>query len=432
MSLFLKNANYLDWQTLKCTNGHIKVNHGLNEGIEFIDEIPPINNDDEIIDLKGKLVTHAFACGHHHIYSGLARGMPFVGSAPNNFLEILQKIWWKLDRKLDLDMIKACAYATAMQSAKAGVSFVIDHHSSPFHIDGALETIAKAFDEVGVGHLLCIEHSDRDGEETRDKNIHATIDYLNKCKDSNNPTYQGMVGMHASFTVGDELLQRSIEIANDFDCGIHLHVAEDLMDESATKQRHGMRVIERLREFGGLNSKKSIFAHCLHLDEKERSYLCGKDKPFIAVNTDSNLNNRVGIFSGKGLDESQIMMGTDGMYSDMILSCKNHFYATHMLENTDMMQVYNRLRNVNRYLQSSWKGDGENNLVIFDYDAPTPVTGDNFLGHLFFGLQSAHVQSVISRGEIIVKDRAIVKVDESEVLKFTHAQAERLWAELVK
>ena len=84
MAIYLKNVTFIDWQTLEFKNSNIKVNSGINSGYEFINEIPD-NLNEEIIDCTGKFVTKSFVCGHHHIYSALARGMGSPKKNPENF-----------------------------------------------------------------------------------------------------------------------------------------------------------------------------------------------------------------------------------------------------------------------------------------------------------------------------------------------------------
>ena len=162
--IHLKNGTYIDWRNLKFSQGDLFVEEG-NGGRVFqppdIKEHQPVKT----IDCTGMLITRSFANGHHHVYSALARGMPAPRKTPLNFQEILRYIWWNIDKALDLEMIRASALVTAIQCAKNGVTFVIDHHASPFAVEGSLEIIAEAFDEVGVGHLLCYEISDRDGKD---------------------------------------------------------------------------------------------------------------------------------------------------------------------------------------------------------------------------------------------------------------------------
>jgi len=420
MSLFLKNATYIDWKTLEFKKTNLLVEDGINRKIQFVNNISNINVG-ETIDCAGKLVTKSFAVGHHHVYSALARGMGAPKKNPENFYEILKYIWWTLDKALDKEMIEASALTTAMACAKTGSTFVIDHHASPNFITGSLDIIAKAFDKVGVNHLLCYEITDRDGIEKAEEGLAETESYLK--------TNQGLVGLHASFTVNDEIMRRAVNLMEKFNSGIHIHVAEDLYDQRHCHDNYGKRVIQRLNDFGVLNSSKTILGHCLHIDDNERKIL--KDsKAFVVQNMESNLNNKVGYFNAKDLG-SKIMLGTDGMHSDMLQSAKAAFFVGQGFDNISFVTAYERFRKVHDYIAlNNFEGDGENNLVVLDYDSPTIINQDNFLGHFIFGINSNHVNDVISNGKVIVRNRKIQQVNESEILEFSKEQSLRLWEKM--
>jgi cytosine/adenosine deaminase-related metal-dependent hydrolase len=318
-------------------------------------------------------------------------------------------------------MIEASALFTAMECAKNGVTYAIDHHASPFAIDGSLETIANAFDKVGVSHLLCYEISDRDGEKIANNGLAETDAYLSK--------NQGLVGLHASFTVGDKTMKQASDLVNKYNSGAHIHVAEDKFDQDECKRNHGIGVIVRLKNFGFLDMPKTILAHCIHISDKERELL--KDsKCHIVQNAESNLNNAVGFFSSKGLGEN-IMLGTDGMHSNMIRSAQASYFNGIGIENNGPADIYNRLRNVHHYINNNdFNGDGENNLLVLDYPSPTELNQQNFLSHFFYGFESKYIQHVISDGKLIVKDQKIQTVDEEEILIFAKEQANRLWSKL--
>ncbi len=420
MSILLKNATFINWETLEFTNTNIIVYEGIDKGIEFksTPELPENKVFDQVVDCSGKYVTKSFGVGHHHVYSALAKGMPPPKKNPGNFLEILQYVWWTLDKCLDKDTIEASALASAIACAKAGSTFVIDHHASPNYIKGSLEVIAKAFDKVGVSHLLCYEVTDRDGLDKAAAGLEETHSYLKN--------HQGLVGLHASFTVSDDSLEKAAKMAKEYDSGIHIHVAEGIYDQEQAINNYGKRVVERLKDFDLLQSK-SILVHGLHLDDNERK-LTSNSNCWVAQNMESNLNNNVGYFNGAGLGNN-IMLGTDGMHSDMLQSAKAAFFVGQRYDNVDFPGIYERFRNIHRYVQqNNFRGDGENNLVILDYDAPTPFNKENFLGHFVFGLNSNHINSVISNGKLVVKDKKLQSINEDEVLAFTKEQAKRLWS----
>jgi len=415
--ILLKYGTYIDWQSLQFRQTDILVEEGPGGKIRLgKDWKEPA--DAQTIDCSGKFITKSFANAHHHAYSALATGMNPPEKKPGNFLEILQFIWWKLDKTLDPEIIRSSALATAIACARNGVTFVIDHHASPMAIDGSLELTADAFDQVGVGHLLCYEISDRDGRDKAREGLEETARYLAK--------RQGLVGLHASFTVGDDILLKAVDLALKTNSGIHIHAAEDKHDQEDCLKRYGKRVINRLSYAGVLQFPKTILAHCLHLNDKERS-LVRESPVWIAENMESNLNNAVGFFNSGGLG-SKIMIGTDGLHSDMLQSARAAYFAGRHWDGTDQAESYRRLRNVHHYLQNNgFNGDGENNLVVLDYPTPTPLNSGNFLGHFLFGIESKHTIHVISNGKLIVRDRKILTVSEDEILAEAKIQAERLW-----
>ena len=330
MSLYLRNATWIDPETFKATTTTIKVEEGPSGGMA-LDAHAPVEcpPEDTVLDCTGRLVTPSFGCGHHHIYSALARGMPPAPKAPANFLEVLEYVWWRMDKKLDHDMIEASALVTGLYCAKNGVTFVIDHHASPFHLDGSLETIAKALDRVGLGHLLDLP--------------------------------------------------------------------------------------------------LSILGHCGHLDAEERDII--RTSPcWVVQNTESNLNNNVGL--GRYNDFPRVMLGTDGMHSDMIRRAQSSYFISGLAEGgMSPLAAYQRLRAVHAHIQGhNAPGGGANNLVILNYDSPTPLTQDNFPGHFCYAFDARNVESVISQGRLIVDHGRLAGMDEADILAYANEQARRLWA----
>ncbi len=416
--LCLTNARFIDPDTLDIRTGHLAVTQGPQGSAAFVDAIPP---DAETIDCTGKLVTRALAVGHHHIYSALARGMPPPAAPPTNFVEILQRIWWNLDKALDADMIRASALAAAVDAAKSGVTFIIDHHASPNAAAGSLHTIAHALESVGLDHLLCYELSDRDGPESRDAGLRETAEYLQ--------SRPGLVGLHASFTVSDELLDKAMHLAHEHNTGIHVHVAEAQSDQQHCLQHHGLRCVHRFAQAGALDLPQTILAHCIHLDESERRRL-GDANAWVSHQPESNLNNAVGIADATGF-EHRVFLGTDGMNGDPLAAARAEYLACQSADAPSPLVVYRRLRRVHEYLAANnIPGDAPNNLVILDYDPPTPITPDNWPAHVVYALNRSHIDTVISNGRVIVRDRRCTLVDEAEIAAHAREQAARLWSKL--
>ena len=416
--LFLSDATFLDWKSLRLRRGHLEVDEGPGGSLRFVTRVP---RGAKTLDCSGRLVTKSFVIAHHHLYSALACGMPAPARAPRDFPDMLGLVWWKLDRALDADMVRACAQAGGIAAAKAGTTFIIDHHSSPSAVAGSLDIIASALDEIGLSHLLCVELSDRDGRIKCEAAYVETDRYLRR--------RQGLVGLHASFTVGDELLTKAVALAAKHRTGVHIHAAEALDDERDCVSKHGLRVAQRLARGGVLASPKTLLAHGLHLNAKERA-LFRASPAWLVQNEESNQNNAVGGFDPKGLGD-RLLLGTDGMHGDMLASTRSAYLAAQSRGGMSPLAAYRRLRRAHDYLSDNgFSGDGENNLVVLDYTPPTPVTNANLAGHFLYGLNSSHVESVVSGGRLIVKNRRMTLVDEDAVLARARRQAERLWRKL--
>ena len=136
----------------------------------------------EFIDAKGMVIMPAFINAHSHIYSGLARGLSIKGHNPTNFFEVLDGMWWNIDRHLTLEDTRRSAYTTYIDSIKTGCTTVFDHHASYCEIEGSLFAIEEVAKELGVRTCLCYEVSDRDGEAKCDAAIQENADFIAHCE----------------------------------------------------------------------------------------------------------------------------------------------------------------------------------------------------------------------------------------------------------
>src|SRR6266550_4560956 len=119
--------------------------------------------DAQYVDANGGLIMPGFLCTHTHFYGAFARGMAIPGEPPRNFLEILERLWWRLDKLLTLGDTRASAEVFMVDAIRHGTTCVVDHHASPNAIDGSLDIIADAVERAGIRACLAYEVSDRDG-----------------------------------------------------------------------------------------------------------------------------------------------------------------------------------------------------------------------------------------------------------------------------
>ena len=386
------------------------------------------------IDCSGCLVIPGNVCAHTHVYSALARGMPYSLQAPHNFVEILQRVWWRLDRALDEDSVRASAMVGAMEALLAGTTTLVDHHASPNAIDGSLDVIAEAFRSLGLRSVLCYEVSDRDGPERARAGVEENRRFL---QGAHGPLARGMVGAHASFTLSDETLAACVDVARSAGAGLHVHAAEDGADERDARSRFGKSVAARLRDAGALTAG-TLLAHCVHLDGDECT-LVRDAGATVAHNARSNMNNGVGRTPLAAL--GAVAVGTDGIGADMFEESRIGFFR--LREDTldapydwPLAHLAEGARAAGRIFDEPALGRIESgapaDLVVLDYQAPAPLTGANLAGHWVFGLGSRAVRDVIVAGDAVVRDRRLTKVDQRELSIRAEAEAKRMWERLEK
>ncbi|MEK6769466.1 MAG: amidohydrolase family protein [Gemmatimonadota bacterium] len=255
----------------------------------------------------------SFVNAHTHIYSGLAPlGMPAPARAPETFVQILERVWWRLDRAIDERSLRASARLYVAEALQHGTSALVDHHESPGFIDGSLDVLADVCQELGMRALLCFGATERNGgrEEAR----RGLAECRRFIRDNDRPLVRGVVGLHASFTVSDETVLEAAELCRELGTVTHVHMAEDRADVKDAQARGYAGPLERLHELGALPAG-SILAHGVHLGPDEVRE-AAKSGCWIVQNPRSNRGNRVG-YPGALRESARVALGTDGYVSDM-------------------------------------------------------------------------------------------------------------------
>ena len=388
------------------------------------------------IDARACVVIPGNVCAHTHLYSALARGMPYELEPPRDFIEILRRVWWRLDRGLDEGSIRASALVGGMEALLAGTTTLVDHHASPNAIDGSLDVIAESLAAVGIRSVLAYEVSDRDGPERAAAGVHENLRFAASAADGAMPLARSMIGAHASFTLSGPTLAACVEAAGATGTGLHIHVAEDASDEVDCRARFGISVIERLVRARALD-ERSLLAHGVHLDEREADAARAAGAT-IVYNARSNMNNGVGRAPLARLG-SRVALGTDGIVADMFEESRTAYLrAREDGAASDPRWVLARLaesaraagRAFGEPLLGRIEAGAPADLVVLDHATPTPLDADTFPGHWVFGLSARNVRDVIVAGETAVRDRRLRFVGEDWLSDAARVHASRLWNRL--
>ncbi len=382
------------------------------------------------LNAGGRVLTLPLVNFHDHIYSRLAKGLPLKGKF-DSFQNILHNLWWKLDQALDEEMIIACAGIAALDSIRNGVTYIFDHHSSQKEIAGSLEIIKKVFIDFDLRGVLCFETTDSNGGNEALSALNENVIFF---KNQQTDDFRGMLGLHASFTLSDELLAEARKILARDNIGIHIHLAEDESDTRLSIEYTGLSPVRRLTKYKLLNSK-SILVHGVHLSSKDFIKISSSEAA-LAFCPDSNLNNSVGIPEFGAIPKSiPFLLGTDGMHSNIARSMKQIFLLMRGQENsfdksTEIVKkiYFDQIGFVKKYFAdfpSLAEGDRAD-MILWDYVPPTPLSMENFWSHYVYGILESPVRTVLQEGNFLMKDFELTDVNENKLLSNIYLQGERL------
>ncbi len=395
----------------------------------------------EYFDCRGKLIMPGFICVHTHTYGTFTRGMALSGEAPADFPQVLERLWWRFDRALSLEDIYYSALITFIACLKNGTTTVLDHHASPNAISASLEQIGRAARETGIRANLCYEVSDRDGAAKMQAGLEENVSFIRQCREVGSAELTATFGMHASFTIGPETMENCARAAHDQDTGIHIHVAESREDAIHCREKYGIGVVERLDRYN-LLGPKTLAAHCVHISEEEM-VLLARSGTNVAHNPQSNMNNAVGCAPVlRMLDKGvKLGLGSDGMTTDMIEGMKTaHILHKHCQEDprvgwaeVPLMQFGNNPQIMGGYfpvkLGELAPGTAAD-LIVVDYDPPTPLTAENYYGHLVFGMTGRMVETTLVAGKILMRNRSLTTINEENINSLARELAAKLWKRL--
>jgi putative selenium metabolism protein SsnA len=443
--------------------GAVAVADGLIVDVGATRDLQAKHKGAEFLDAVGAVIMPGLINIHAHGYGAFARGLAIPGEAPRTFLQILQGLWWKLDRALTLEDVYVCAALGFVDGLRNGTTSVFDHHASPKAIAGSLDEEARAAGEVGVRTCLCYEVSDRDGPGPAAEGIEENVRFIRSLRtrepvgrvggagrtgdaghtsDAAQPgrpgRLAGCMGLHASLTLSDATIGRAVEEAGKLGVGCHLHVAEGPEDGADSVARYGKSVVQRLADLGVLGPR-SIAAHCVHVDQEDIDLLA-RTRTIVAHNAQSNMSNAVGVapalaMVGEGV---RVGLGTDGFTTDLFEAAAGT-NIVHKLaardpsvgwEEGQRMALGTNAEVATEFfggrLGALAPGYGAD-LIVVDYDPYTAMNEGNFWGHMLFGMRGGQVRHAVVDGRVVMHDRQVLGLDETRLRARARTLSKKVW-----
>jgi putative selenium metabolism protein SsnA len=395
----------------------------------------------ERLDAGGQYVMPGNICAHTHFYGAFARGLGIPGPAPKDFPEILQKLWWPLDKSLTYDDVRASALVMLVDAIRHGTTTLIDHHASPNAIPGSLDVIAEAVEQAGVRAVLCYEVTDRDGPERARAGIDENLRFINRQSQITDPQSRiaATFGLHASLTLSEATLDACRQAAPD-GVGFHIHVAEHEVDEYDSLAKSGLRIVDRLQRHGILGPR-TIVAHAVHVDAREVNLLA-ETGTWVTHQPRSNMNNGVGVSQVESLMRAgvKVCLGTDGFSSTMWEEWKTAYLLQKVwnrdprrMSGVDVAQlgVYNNAALAGMFFPDARLGvlspGAHADLIFVDYHPFTPLTAGNLPWHIVFGFHESMVTATIVGGKVLMRDRHLQTLDEENIAAQARELAPAVW-----
>jgi putative selenium metabolism protein SsnA len=391
-------------------------------------------------DAAGQLVLPASICAHTHFYGAFARGMAVPGDPPANFTQILDRLWWRLDKALTLEDVRYSALVCLIDAIRHGTSTLIDHHASPNAIPGSLDVIAEAVQEAGLRTCLCYEVTDRDGASRARAGIAENVRFAKALRSEPKAQIATSFGLHASLTLSDRTLADCVAAGASLDLGFHVHVAEAVADQEDSLRKCGQRVVRRLYDAGVLGPR-TLAVHCVHVDESEIALLA-ETGAWVTHQPRSNMNNGVGVAPVEAMLRAgvNVGLGNDGFSNQMFAEMKAA-YLVHKLAQRDprampgdtvMRLAYaNNARLARVFWPETELGvlceGAAADLVFLDYHPTTPLTAGNLPWHLIFGVEASAVTATVCAGRVLMRDRRLLGLDEEAITTRARELAAQVW-----
>lgn len=372
----------------------------------------PKTVDIEVYDTLGCIIFPGLINLQHHFYKSFALGLPFYNPNSRNAAQ-LENFWWKYDQCLDDEMVQLATLVSVLNSIKTGGTTLFDMHSSPLAISKILKSIASTVSRSGIQAALSYEISERNGEDIFIRSLEENRDFIKKA--TLDPTIRGMFGIQSARHLSDKAMTLIGEAADDTD-GFHI----ELGAESS---------LNHLASFGLINSKSLVFSGFL-LDKDDLKTLQESGATF--VQTPSSQNDHTTLLQS-GINQG---IGTSGNGSSVLQALNFEFIRNNSSEiNLAKLSDYIEtllLRN-NEFAGHYFSGkpgiiekDSNADIVVFDYIPVTPITNENYLQHLLFGMQDMPAKMVMTGGRFIYNNYTFLTLDEEIIIDESQRAVKRL------
>jgi 5-methylthioadenosine/S-adenosylhomocysteine deaminase len=372
-----------------------------------------------VVDADGKAVLPGLVNTHTHVAMVLFRGF----ADDLELTEWLQNFIFPAEAKfVDTDFVRAGANLALAEMIRGGTTTFADMY---FFED----EVAEASKQAGVRAVLAPALMDFPTPQNSswDDGVRAFRQFAERWE--SDPLITPCIGPHAVYTVSPENLKEAGDIARELDLPLHIHVSETSSEVANSKEKYGKSPVSHLDQLGVLDTQL-IAAHCVHLDDEDRSLLIEK-RAGVAHCPESNMKLASGaapiplLISGGAL----VGLGTDGaasnndldMWGEMDSAAKMHKLVTgdptsmpaelvvrmatvggaevlHMADEIGSIEIGKRA-----------------DIILVDLEALHMTPRYNIYSHLVYAAKPSDVTEVFVEGRQLMRDRVLLTLDEAAI-----------------
>lgn len=394
MSILLKNVKNLKKDIYIENNIIKKIEKNIN--IEA----------DNVLNCKNKIIIPAFYNTHTHCAMNILRG---IGDDKDLFSWLNNDIW-PIEEKLNDEDIYYSSKFAILEMIKSGTVFFSDMYFNQ------KQTI-KAINEMGIRSSISVVGFDMFNKAETEKKKQEFLDFIN-LKIENKKIIK-TISCHSIYTVSDELLKFSADLAKKQDLFLHIHASETKKEFDDCLNQFSITPIQKLEKLGCL-SNKTILAHCVHLTDNDIEII-KKHNVKIAHCPASNLKLNSGKMRFQTLLDKEcfITLGTDGASSNNTLSMLNEmriasFSAKNQQDSPmacraeDIFKIATRNGAECFNLNAGLIEEGKlADCLLLDADDIQLLPDYNLISNLVYSADKNCITDVICDGKILMKNRKI-------------------------
>ena len=422
-------------------DGFIMIDGNIIKEIDSMDKLTPEKLEGaEIIDARGKIAIPGFVSTHSHLYSAVVRSLPHSGydDVDFSFVSWMERFWFAmLEDKVNTKDVYAGTLINCIENIKHGYTTTSDTCEGSYALPGALFEAGSACEESGMRGVLSFETTGRISEENSMLGLKENIDFIEHCRKNPGGRIQGVIGVHTTYTCSGDLIQKCRAEATRLGAGLQMHLADDRWHSFDSTRKYGKRCLKWLEDLGFLGPDV-LFFHCSYMNTRldpaiMKQYGCNISHQPVSNASFGFWPNMIP-FMDAGVNVS---LGTDGqtqsMFENMRAAQMIHRIRYEDLELMPDEQMFEmatingakslHLESEIGTLEVGKKAD----IVLLKNNSPVPVFENNVMNFIVTVADSAHVDTVMIDGNVVVKGGEYLLLDEEEVRARCQEQAVDFW-----